>query len=419
MKRRVFILSGIVLAVSAASAETLTWDACRQRALDNNLTLSIAKLKLQQAEAEARSTRSVRTPDVTANASRRFSGTGDDGNWNSSESLSASVSASQSVFDGFGNRARIARADAELDAERANYDQTRSNVEFTLRRAFAQQLYVQELISLAEQIAARREDNVRLVELRYQGGREHKGSLLLSRAQYAQSLYEVKEAQRSLELARRALAKELGLLRFDPFTVAGELDAAAPPEEADLYTLAEATPSYRSSHAARRAADEGYRITRSDRFPSVSASASFGSSGENSLETESWSAGLSVSLPLFTGGRLSQDILASGLRREQAVLNTEETLFELLVDLQDAWNGYRDAMDQMGVQAGLLEAAEMRAEIARTQYRQGLLSFEDWDRIESDLISRQKGWLSSRRAAVFAEAAWYNTLGIRQKEESL
>ena len=58
-----------------------------------------------------------------------------------------------------------------------------------------------------------------------------------------------------------------------------------------------------------------------------------------------------------------------------------------------------------------LAAADLRAEIARTQYTTGLLSFEDWDLIENDLIDNQKAMLASLRDAVLAEAAWEQTLG--------
>jgi len=419
MKRRIYILLGSALAASAVG-ETLTWQDCFTRTVENNIELGIAQLKLEEAEAQYRSQRSVYYPDVNARAGRSVGEAKPQGaGWDGTESASASLNASYTLFSGFGNRARVSKAEAELHAERANYDQTRSNVEYNLRRAFAEQLYVQELIALADQIAARREENVKLVELRYEGGREHKGSLLLSRAQHTQALFEVKEARRSLELARRELAKEMGLLRFESFAAKGGLETAVPPEAAEIYTLAEATPSYRSTEADRRAAEAGYRITRSDRFPEISAGANLSGSGENDLDTKSWSAGLSVSLPLFTGGQLSQDIIASGLRRERSKLDQENTLFELLVDLQTALNDYRDAFEQMGVQTELLEAAEVRAEIARTKYRQGLLSFEDWDNIENNLIARQKGWLASRRSAVFGEAAWRNTLGLFQQEGNL
>jgi hypothetical protein len=39
------------------------------------------------------------------------------------------------------------------------------------------------------------------------------------------------------------------------------------------------------------------------------------------------------------------------------------------------------------------------------------MSFEDWDRIENDLIQRQKTVLQSQRDRVTAEAAWEQAQG--------
>ena len=72
---------------------------------------------------------------------------------------------------------------------------------------------------------------------------------------------------------------------------------------------------------------------------------------------------------------------------------------------------YADAVDQAGVNAAYLEAEEVRAEIGRSQYASGMISFEDWDRIENDLISSQKSDLAGRRNAVTAEANWEKAQG--------
>jgi outer membrane protein TolC len=63
------------------------------------------------------------------------------------------------------------------------------------------------------------------------------------------------------------------------------------------------------------------------------------------------------------------------------------------------------------VDEDFLKAANARAEIARSKYSNGLMSFEDWDIIENDLINRQKAVLQSRRDRVTAEAAWEQVLG--------
>jgi len=404
-----FSLSGLLYADDA-----LTWQDCFARTVENNIDLSVAKLKLKEAEAQVKSQQSVYYPSVDASAKRTVgeSKTDGSGGFDGTESLSTSLNVGYTIFDGFANRARVTKTEVELYAEKANFDQTRSNVEYDFRKAFSDQIYAQELLALMKNIAARRADSARLVQMRYEGGREHKGSLLLKQAQLTEALYNVEEAQRAIELARRKLAGLMNQTSFADFTVDGELLANEPPSGISLDELARQTPSYHSAEANIKAAEQNFIITRSERFPKVTASASLSGSGENDIKTKSWQTGIAVSLPLFTGGRLSQDIIIDGLKREQSRLEAENTMLDLLNSLQTAINTYRNSYATLNVQKAQLEAADVRATVARTQYQQGLISFQDWDTIENALVTSQRSWLSSRRAAVQAEAAWKNAMGL-------
>lgn len=404
----------LLLAKLLYADEPLTWQDCFSRTAVNNVDLSIARLKLKEAEAALKSQQSVYYPEVSAKAGRSVNGSRaqDDANWVNGESLSASLNASYTIFDGFGNRARVTQTEAELYAEKANFDQTCSNVEYALRKAFSDQLYAQELLELVKSIAARRADNVRLVEMRYEGGRENKGSLMLKQAQLADALYSVGEAERALELARRRLAGMMKQTVYPDFAVTGELQTNAPPSGVSLDELARQTPSYHSAEAKIKAAEQGFIITRSERFPRITANASLSGSGEHDIKTESWQTGIAVSLPIFTGGRLSQDIIIAGLKREQSRLDAENTMLDLLNNLQTALNTYSDRFGSMSVQKAQLDAADTRATVARAQYQQGLISFQDWDTIENSLITAQRNWLLVRRSADQAAAAWQNAMGL-------
>ncbi|HNX53516.1 MAG TPA: TolC family protein, partial [Pontiellaceae bacterium] len=98
--------------------------------------------------------------------------------------------------------------------------------------------------------------------------------------------------------------------------------------------------------------------------------------------------------------------------REQSRLEAENTMLDLLNSLQTTINTYRNSYATLSVQKAQLEAADVRATVARAQYQQGLISFQDWDTIENALVTSQRSWLSSRRAAVQAEAAWKNAMGL-------
>lgn len=72
---------------------------------------------------------------------------------------------------------------------------------------------------------------------------------------------------------------------------------------------------------------------------------------------------------------------------------------------------FMDAIGLQKVAKEFLEASQVRAIISRGRYQAGLMTFEDWDLIETDLINRQKIELQSRRDVVFAEAALEQSQG--------
>jgi outer membrane protein len=79
--------------------------------------------------------------------------------------------------------------------------------------------------------------------------------------------------------------------------------------------------------------------------------------------------------------------------------------------LKQAYANYVQAVEQLNVNQAFVDAAQMRAEIARSQYNNGLIAFSDWNLIENDLIQRQKSYVQSQRDRVVAEAAWEQAQG--------
>lgn len=131
---------------------------------------------------------------------------------------------------------------------------------------------------------------------------------------------------------------------------------------------------------------------------------------ENSIG-QRWSFGVTLSLPLFNGGKdLYTTQSASSLLRA-AYFNQAHVDRTLLAKLQQLSASYEEAVQQLAVDQDFVQAAQVRAEIGRQKYNNGLLNFEDWDTIESDLIVRQKNVLQGQRDRIVNEAAWEQALG--------
>jgi len=408
-------------AISAEPTAPLTWEDCVKSAMQSNPDIREARFRLDSATSSRSAAFGGFLPRFSASV-----GTGDKGAGNNPdlneidmELWQASLDASQSLFSGFStlsdvrrNMAAVRKAEASLRADSAD---TRNR----LRRAFANLLYAQENIRLLENIAVRRKDNSDLVNLRYEGGRENRGSALRVAADARQAQFEVSKAKRALSLAQRQLARETGLGEFSPLSVKGIWDVTPPPDSADLEALAKSIPAVQQAAAGADEARASLWSAIAPYWPSVDASAGIGRDASTGgrepewvPETRSWNAGFKISYSLFNGAKDSYKALAANADDNAALEALAASQKDARVTLEEALNSYLDAYENVGVRKQYLDAAVVRAEIGRAQYANGMLSFTQWDLIETELVDSERGYLAARRDALYTEAAWNRALGL-------
>ncbi|MBN2161675.1 MAG: TolC family protein [Pontiellaceae bacterium] len=406
-----FMLSAPVIAMAQTNT-VLTWDECIAQTKSNNPDMISARSAVRESEYSVISANSAFLPDISASAGLSFGQSENGDDWNDSKSSSGSLSLSQDLFSGGGNLASKRKAVAQLQVVNEQYRQTLSDVELRTRLAFVEVLYAQDLIELTEKIAERRSDNVRLIQLRFDGGRENAGSLARSKAQLAQAEFEVREAKRSLAYALRNLSAAIGKSESMD-GVSGNLQAVAPADGLELELLMAQTPEYVIASVQVEAANDGVVVARSSLFPTIRFSASAGiGSGNYEDYNGNWSMGLNASVPIYTGRRTQSEVAAAKERVIQSEMGLLDTANTLLASLQQQRNSYVNAVESESIQKQLYDAETLRAEISAAKYKQGLLDYEDWDTIENALISQGKSYLQARRSSEMQQAYWRNALGL-------
>lgn len=411
-----FLLSLGLLVPAAGSTTPLTWDDCAKEALAHNPDLQKAAANLLSARYDKKGSASSFLPSLSASASANKSG--DAGSIagilqeDAGTSYHVGLNASINLFNGFKDKASLDASAIAVQQAEIQYRQARATLSNNLRNAFTNLLYAQQQVRLSESIAARQKENVRMVDLRYQSGRENKGSLLNSQAAYAQSVLEVTEAQRSLRLAQRQLDNALGRSEADQPEVTGDLTVSAPETAPAFEALSKTTFSYLLAELQERSAKTRVTSAKGAFLPSLNANASMGRSGSDWVPNQhSWGAGLALSLPLFEGGQRVATLKSAKADRDAAQASLISTEQSAALSLESTYWDFRNASESTAVQKDYLIAAQARQEVAQAQYANGLISYQDWDQVESNLISREKSNLQSLRDAKKAEAAWRLALG--------
>ena len=388
----------------------LVWDDCVQEAKRNHPDLRAAEEKLNQAKANKAITKSDFLPQISSGLSGKTSKTSAKG---TTDTYSYDITAKQLLFDGFKTSYDTSSATENVKSAQYSYGVTSSNVRLRLRTAFAGLLRAQNLLNITEDIAGRRNKNVELVKLRYEAGREHKGSLLTAQADSAQAEFEVARAKRNIDLAQRRLTKELGRTQLRPIRVKGDFEIKySERERPDFGRLSENNPFLQELIANKEAARFGLKSAKADFFPQVYANTSAGRTDSHwPLHKEEWSAGVSLSFPIFEGGSRIAKISKTKAVFNQAGADERSGRDGVILTLEETWKELQDAIDEVEVERKFLEAAQERAKITQAQYSTGLVSFDNWTIIEDDLVRTKKSFLDAQANALVAEANWIQAKG--------
>jgi outer membrane protein TolC len=153
----------------------MTWEDCVREASRNNPDLVVAGESIYQARASKAITVSGVYPQLNASASGSESNSKvGSGKTTTSNSYSYGVSGSLLIFDGLKSSNSIKAAAQNIVAAQESYRFSSSSVRLELRSAFVDLLKAQDSITVTQDIAKIREDELKLITLRYQSGLEHK-----------------------------------------------------------------------------------------------------------------------------------------------------------------------------------------------------------------------------------------------------
>jgi outer membrane protein TolC len=394
---------------AAGADEALTWKECVQEAKKSHPDLISAEAVVNQAQANQAIATSNILPQVSTEVRQSTSRT----STKRSDTYSYGVTAQQLLFDGLKTPYDIAAAAKNVKSARYNYEVTSADIRLRLRTAFIELLKDQQFVTIAEDIAVRRKQNADLVQLLYDGGREHRGSLLTAQANRAEAEFEVTQAQRTITVAQRQLSKELGRMEVKPIKVTGNFEVInAKRERPNFEALATTNPSLESLLAKKEAAKLSLKSAKAEFFPQVYANAQAGRSDSYwPPDNDEWSVGATLTFPLFEGGRRWANVSKAKAVLSQAQEDERSTRDSLALTLEQTWTNWQNALDNVAVQKNFLQAAEERAKIAQAQYSNGLISFDNWIIIEDDLVRAKKSFLDAQANAFLAEAQWIQARG--------
>lgn len=412
-----FCMIGVKTAIATTTTSTLhsslSLKECIKMAMENNLSIKSAEAEYRSIKELESVASSGNLPEVSAgiSASKSYSELSSPLVQNN---ISGVLSVSQNLFSGFLDENKIKEAQVKTLIAKINLKQVKIKISSDLKQAYYQFQYAFELTKLSKKILDRRKDNLKNVELMFSSGRENKGSYLVSEAYFQQAQFELKQTEVMLKNSQSSLYSVIGIadpediLPPDPLQL--NIEVLVKPQ---FKELAKASLEYQLSQQQEEAARIVIEKAKSAYYPSLVLSGNTGKYDENfPLNYNKWFLGLSLTIPLYSGGRDSAQYHSSLEQWKSEQIKTRNMESDLVTKLKSTFSKFELSIEKYKVDEKFEFADRIRSEIGKQKYNNGLMKFEDWNTIENDLILREKTTLSSKNDILVSEVNWEKAKGV-------
>jgi outer membrane protein, multidrug efflux system len=180
--------------------------------------------------------------------------------------------------------------------------------------------------------------------------------------------------------------------------------------------LARRRPDIRQAEANLHAATAGVGVAVAQFYPDISLTGNIGMRALDASYLTNWashfySAGPAISLPVFSGGRLSASLTLARAEQQAAVLNYRGTVLNALREVEDALVAYRTDRAAHDLLQDTLNAAQVTWDLSQNQYDHGLTSYISVLDAERTVLANRQALVQSNVGLVNDIVSLYRALG--------
>lgn len=181
-------------------------------------------------------------------------------------------------------------------------------------------------------------------------------------------------------------------------------------------TLLARRPDVLAAERAYAAATARIGVAQASRLPTISITGYYGTQSASAGDlfksnTEIYQALAGVSVPLFTGGRLSNEKRAAEARAEQARNQYEQSVLVALREASDALVGVRTARDQVAAQQTQAQALRQALRLAELRYQTGISNYLEVLEAQRSLFDAELALSQAQLRQLSAAVELYRALG--------
>lgn len=172
----------------------------------------------------------------------------------------------------------------------------------------------------------------------------------------------------------------------------------------------------RASEAVLQSKHANIYAARAAFFPRIALTGNFGTASADldglfKSGSSLWSFAPSISIPIFTAGRLKNNLNLAEVRNDIAVAEYEKVVQKAFREVSDALAQQRGLSQQLNIQQQGLNAFRETARLAQLRYDHGSVGYLDVIDAQRSLLAAEQQWIETQSALMQSYVNLYFALG--------
>lgn len=420
----------LILCAFSYAQEPLSLEKAVGIALHNNTTLLKAENSLKTYESTVLASYGNLLPSVSASGSFDWSKAVTKGgivSYNGftiplpdetrqSRSYNASIRGNWVLFDGLSNLASVSRSKNDREAYAFYLERVKQDVTFQTIDLYYNVLNTLQLVKFREEDVTWNKKNFETVSERNKLGAVTLADVYAQQVRLGNAELELIRARNTHETAKSNLLYYLGLDVLAEYNLTDSLsgddlmrtEAELKNDMSDLSLLVSKAlnkrPDYKSAQLNFASSENDISIAKAGHLPSLIGSAGYSLRGDTPgkiSDSKTLYAGLTLSIPIFSGFSVSNRVQAAEVNSENSLRDLEDLERNIKQNIQKNFLDVQAAEKALEVSRRNVEAAEENRRIEQEKYNLGsgtilnvLIANSEYQNAQTNYINVQFGYLT-------------------------
>jgi len=334
---------------------------------------------------------------------------------NAFDQYTARLTLDQLIFDFWKTRTQVDIQKLNVDSSQSDLENTSEQVILNVKQAYYGVLQAQRNRGVAVETVGQFEQHLEQARGFYDVGTAPKYDVIKAEVDLSNAKLSLISAENALKVAKVTLNNAMGVPNAPEYEIEDNLSFVKYEMTFDeaVEKAYENRPDLQSLIFQRTAAERSVELAKKDYYPVLSGNASYNRAGEGFPLEEGWSAGATLTFPIFSGFLTKNQVEESKATLRVLRANEEALKQSILLEVQQGYLNLTEAEERISTAELTVKQAEENFEIATGRYRAGVGNPIEVTDSEVLLTNAKTSYIQALYDYKIARANLEKAMGIR------